>query len=79
MKFYSKLGEYKPLPNGKAKLIWTLTPEQLKDAKTVEFSFMSIDLRSIPEQNRFIQDFDQINKIDKYIKNSKDLLEVEIS
>ncbi len=79
MKFYSKLGEDKPLPNGKAKLIWTLTPEQLKDAKTVEFSFMSIDLRSIPEQNRFIQDFDQINKIDKYIKNSKDLLEVEIS
>ena len=78
MKFYYELGEDNSLPNGKASLTWTITPEMFKGAKTAEFKFLSIDIRGVPERNRYIQDFEQINKLDKYIKNSKDLLEPEM-
>lgn len=65
----------KPLINGNTKINFTITPEMLKDGKKIQFNYIAIDFRGIPESERYIDDLQQVNKLEKRSKNSKDLLE----
>ncbi|MBI2559096.1 hypothetical protein HYW20_07280 [Candidatus Woesearchaeota archaeon] len=55
-------------PEGGLKLNFTISPEDLEKSDTVVFYVVSIDIANVPEQQRVIQDSNQIGKIDYYSK-----------
>ena len=64
----------KPLINGNTKINFTITPEMLKDGKLIQFNYIAIEFRGIPENERYIDDLQQVNKLEKRSKSAKDLL-----
>ena len=53
-------------PEGGLKLNLTINPEELRSHDTIVFYVVSIDIANVPEQERVIQDIEQMGRIDEY-------------
>ena len=55
-------------PEGGLKLNFTINPNELENHNTIVLYAVSIDLANVPEQNRVIEDIEQLGKIEDYSK-----------
>ena len=53
-------------PEGGLKLNFTINPNDLEEFNTIVLYVVSIDLASVPEQERVVEDIEQINRIEEY-------------
>ncbi|MBI2658352.1 hypothetical protein HYX08_06705 [Candidatus Woesearchaeota archaeon] len=55
-------------PEGGLKLNFTINADELESHEAIVLYAVSIDLASVPEQNRIVEDVEQIGKIEEYSK-----------
>ena len=55
-------------PEGGLKLNFTISPDELENHNTIVLYVVSIDLANVLEQNRVIEDIEQLGKIEDYSK-----------
>ena len=62
-------------PEGGLKLNITISPEDLAGSGTLVLYAVSIGIADIPEQDRVIEDIEELNKIESYSSANKELLQ----
>lgn len=65
----------KPLPLGGAEFEWNVTAASLDKSKEIEWKILSIGLDRIPEEQRKIEDLDEIGKIEAHSQEIKNELQ----
>jgi hypothetical protein len=64
----------KQMMSGSAEYDWTVTEEQLKGAKTIEFTYFNFALDKVPIEQRKIEDLDVLGEFSSYSESYTDLL-----
>ena len=62
-------------PEGGLKLNVTIGPEDLANSNTLVLYVVSIGIADIPEQDRVIEDIEEMNKIEEYSRKNKESLQ----
>ena len=66
--------ERNPFPSTMAEIEFTITPEKLYNSHEILITYLSLALDKVPEQQRKIEDLQQINDIRAYSTARQDLL-----
>ncbi len=64
-----------PYPSGGAEFTWKLTPNFFAANRTIQLYYIGYDLSKIPENERYIEDLDVINKFDEFSRTYQYLIQ----
>ncbi len=70
-----QFGKDKPLISGYAQYDWTITEEQLKNTRNIEFTYINFALdKLLPESHRVVEDLEQISTMFSVSEQYEDIL-----